>query len=300
LIAHLAAGQLGFLTAGANTVGGYLAGAAPVNGGKTAAAMFAEPLKAYVVLHAEPLLDVDQGAQALAALKSAQFAVALTPYATGAREWAHVMLPVSPFSETSGTFVNAQGLAQSFKGTVAPTGQTRPGWKVLRVLGNVLHLAGFDDESSESVRDAVMSGGVVGRLSNQIQGEISTSLVSQASSNGPTDGAVQTTSAGSAAIQLERVTDVPIFRTDAMVRRAQALQQAPASRAPVARMHADTLVQLGLAQGAQVLVKAATGQVVLAAEQDNTLALGAVRIAAGFEQTSALGGAFGQLSVERA
>jgi NADH-quinone oxidoreductase subunit G len=310
LIAQLAAGQLGFLTAGANTVGGYLASAVPTKGGKTAAAMFAEPLKAYVVLHAEPLLDVDQGAQALAALKAAQFAVALTPYATGARDWAHVMLPISPFTETSGTFVNAQGLAQSFKGTVAPRGQTRPGWKVLRVLGNVLHLAGFDDESSESVRDAVLSGGVAGRLSNQLQGEFSAlaagtaskagGSIGQASANGLTAVGASVTSTASAAVTLERVTDVPIFRTDAMVRRALALQESASSRAPVARMHATTLAQLGVVQGAQVLIKAAAGQVVLAAEQDNTLAAGAVRIAAGFEQTAALGGAFGQLSVERA
>jgi NADH-quinone oxidoreductase subunit G len=310
LIAQLASGQLGFLTAGANTVGGYLAGAVPTKGGKTAAAMFAEPLKAYVVLHAEPLLDVDQGAQAIAALKAAQFAVALTPYATGARDWAHVMLPISPFTETSGTFVNAQGLAQSFKGTVAPRGQTRPGWKVLRVLGNVLHLAGFDDESSESVRDTVLSGGVAGRLSNQLQGEFSALAAStaskaggsngQASANGLTAVSASATSTASAAVTLERVTDVPIFRTDAMVRRALALQESASSRAPVARMHATTLAQLGVVQGAQVLIKAAAGQVVLAAEQDNTLAAGAVRIAAGFEQTAALGGAFGQLSVERA
>jgi NADH-quinone oxidoreductase subunit G len=220
------------------------------------------------------------------------------------------MLPVSPFTETSGTFVNAQGLAQSFKGTVAPTGQTRPGWKVLRVLGNVLHLAGFDDESSESVRDAVMSAGVTGRLSNQLQGEFSAVAAGKASSdsgsqvsatsNGQMAATAQASSVGNAAMQLERVTDVPIFRTDAMVRRAQALQDSAASRAPVARMHASTLAQLGVAQGTQVLVRAATGQVVLAAEQDNTLAAGAVRIAAGFEQTVALGGAFGQLSVERA
>jgi NADH-quinone oxidoreductase subunit G len=310
LIAQLAAGQLGFLTAGANTVGGYLAGAVPVKGGKTAAAMFAEPLKAYVVLHAEPLLDVDQGAQAIAALKSAQFAVALTPFATGARDWAHVMLPISPFTEPSGTFVNAQGSAQSFKGTVTPRGQTRPGWKVLRVLGNVLHLAGFDDESSESVRDAVLSGGVTGRLSNQLQGEFNALAAGDASQVGVSGGQVPASdlpavlasaaSAASPGLALERVTDVPIFRTDAMVRRAPALQESASSRTPVARMHASTLAQLGVAQGTQVLVKAATGQVVLAAEQDNTLALGAVRIAAGFEQTAALGSAFGQLSVERA
>ncbi|MGN6658144.1 MAG: NADH-quinone oxidoreductase subunit NuoG, partial [Achromobacter mucicolens] len=143
-VADLSGGKFGFLTSGGNTVGGYLAGAIPGKGGKTAAAMLAEPLKAYIVLHAEPLLDADNGQQAIAALRGAQFAVALTPYRSAAAEWADVMLPVSPFTETSGTFVNAQGLAQSFKGTVTPFGQTRPGWKVLRVLGNVLHLAGFD------------------------------------------------------------------------------------------------------------------------------------------------------------
>ena len=198
-----------------------------------------------------------------------------------------MILPVSPFTETSGTFVNAQGLPQSFKGTVAPRGQTRPGWKVLRVLGNVLHLAGFDDESSESVRDAVLAGGLAGRLSNHVQGVAGVSVLAS-------------NQLGGAAGALERITDVPIFRTDAIVRRAPALQEAAASRTPVARMHADTLTQLGLAQGAQVRVQSSTGQVVLAAEQDNTLALGAVRIAAGFEQTAALGSAFGQLSVERA
>src|SRR3546814_12793779 len=79
------------------------------------------------------------------------------------------MLPVAPFTETSGTFVNAQGLPQSFKGTVAPLGQTRPAWKVLRVLGNVLQLQGFEDETSESVRDTALAGGVESRLSNDIK-----------------------------------------------------------------------------------------------------------------------------------
>ena len=280
LVSQLAGGKLGFLTAGANTVGGYLAGAVPVNGGKTAAAMLAEPLKAYIVLHAEPLLDADNGAQALAALKAAEFNVALTSYASTAKDWANVMLPVSPFTETSGTFVNAQGLPQSFKGTVTPHAQTRPAWKVLRVLGNVMHLAGFDDETSESVRDSVLSGDVQSRLSNQIQASVSVSA--------------QVVSG------LQRVTDVPIYRTDAMVRRAEALQASQASRAPVARMHAQTMAGLGIELGATVRVKSATGQVELIAEQDNTLAAGAVRIAAGFTQTAALGSAFGQLNVERA
>ncbi|MFD4839487.1 NADH-quinone oxidoreductase subunit NuoG [Achromobacter sp. NPDC058515] len=278
-VAELAGGRFGFLTSGGNTVGGYLAGAVPGKGGKTAAAMLAEPLKAYVVLHAEPLLDADNGQQAIAALRGAQFAVALTPYRSAAAEWADVMLPVSPFTETSGTFVNAQGLAQSFKGTVTPFGQTRPGWKVLRVLGNVLHLAGFDDETSESVRDAALAGGIEGRLSNDIKAPLGL---------------------GQAATGLERVADVPIYRTDAMVRRSEPLQAAPASKKPAAAMNGRTLTSLGLTAGVKVRVSGGQGAVELETVQDDAVADRAVRISAAFENTAALGGAFGQISVERA
>jgi NADH-quinone oxidoreductase subunit G len=278
-VAELAGGKFGFLTSGGNTVGGYLAGAIPGKGGKNAAAMLAEPLKAYVVLHAEPLLDADNGQQAIAALRGAQFAVALTPYRSAAAEWADVMLPVSPFTETSGTYVNAQGLAQSFKGTVTPFGQTRPGWKVLRVLGNVLHLAGFDDETSESVRDAVLAGGIEGRLSNEIKAPLGL---------------------GQAASGLERVADVPIYRTDAMVRRSEPLQAAPASKKPAAAMNGRTLTSLGLTAGVKVRVAGGQGAVELETVQDDAVADRAVRISAAFENTAALGGAFGQISVERA
>jgi len=278
-VADLAGGKFGFLTSGGNTVGGYLAGAVPGKGGKNAAAMLAEPLKAYVVLHAEPLLDADNGQQAIAALRGAQFAVALTPYRSAAAEWADVMLPVAPFTETSGTFVNAQGLAQSFKGTVAPFGQTRPAWKVLRVLGNVLHLAGFDDETSESVRDAALAGGIEGRLSNDIKAPLGL---------------------GQAVAGLERVADVPIYRSDAMVRRSEPLQAAPASKKPAARMNGGTLTSLGLTAGVKVRVTGGQGAVELETVQDDAVADRAVRISAAFENTAALGGAFGQLSVERA
>ncbi|WP_454689313.1 NADH-quinone oxidoreductase subunit NuoG [Achromobacter aloeverae] len=278
-IAELAGARLGFLTSGGNTVGGYLAGAVPGKGGKTAAAMLADPLKAYIVLHAEPLLDADNGPQAVAALRDAQFTVALTSYRSAAADWADVMLPVAPFTETSGTFINAQGLAQSFKGTVAPHGESRPGWKVLRVLGNVLHLPGFDDETSESVRDAALSGGIEGRLSNRIAAAVGM---------------------GQALSGLERVADVPIYRTDAIVRRSEPLQAAPASRAPAARMNGRTLAGLGLTAGVKVKVATAAGSVELETVQDDAVADRAVRVAAAFEKTAALGGAFGQISVERA
>ncbi|MEI2417200.1 NADH-quinone oxidoreductase subunit NuoG [Orrella sp. JC864] len=279
-LAQAVGARFGFLTAGGNTLGGYLAGAVPGQGGKPASAMLAEPLKAYIVLHAEPLLDADDGARAVQALREAQFTVALTSYRSAAADWADVMLPVSPFTETSGTFVNAQGLPQSFKGTVAPLGQTRPAWKVLRVLGNVLQLQGFDDESSESVRDAVLAGGIEVRLSNEIAAQVGLGQPAE-------DG-------------LERVADLPIYRSDAIVRRSDPLQATSAARLPGVRVNARTLQSLGLQAGQAVRVSKGQGSVELALVLDNSVADGAVRVSAGFEQTAALGSAYGQLTVERA
>src|SRR5690606_16547464 len=217
-LAKAARATLGFLTPGGNTMGGYLAGAIPGRGGLTAEQMLQQSLKAYLVVHAEPALDSDNGARALEVLKGAGFAVALTSFKSAAEEWADVMLPISPFTETSGTFVNAEGRAQSFKGVAAPFADTRPGWKVLRVLGNLFELQGFDDETSESIRDIVMVGGIEARLSNDI-------------ASAP--GLAASPSGG-----LERVTDVPIYRSDVLVRRSQPLQETAASQAPRAHMAA--------------------------------------------------------------
>ncbi|HHU95413.1 MAG TPA: NADH-quinone oxidoreductase subunit G [Alcaligenaceae bacterium] len=277
-LAKTLGGTLGFLTAGGNTVGGYLAGATPVRGGLTAEQMLAQSLRAYFVLNVEPGLDSDLGARAVETLKASTLAVALTPYQSAAQDWADVMLPIAPFTETSGTFVNAEGRAQSFKGIAAPVADSRPAWKVLRVLGNLFELEGFDEETSESVRDTVISSGVANRLSNEIKA--APALVAQVEG-------------------LERVADVPIYRTDSMVRRSEPLQQTPASALPTARMHADTLNQLQLVDGDQVRVRSAQGEVTLTAQLDNTIAANSVRVAAAFAETAALGSAFGQLTVER-
>ncbi|MGN5536543.1 NADH-quinone oxidoreductase subunit NuoG [Alcaligenes sp. Lyrl_28] len=278
-IAKASGAKLGFLTAGGNTVGGYLANAVPGKGGLTAEQMLAQTLRAYLVLNVEPALDSDLGERAVETLKSATFSVALTSYRSAAEQWADVMLPVSPFTETSGTFVNAEGRVQSFKGAAAPVGDTRPAWKVLRVLGNLFQLDGFDDETSESVRDSVMAAGVESRLSNQIN--LAASVLPEGSG-------------------LERVADVPIYRSDALVRRSAPLQQTPASAPPTARMAAATLAQLGLVDGDLVKVRSSQGEVSLPAQLDDTVALNSVRVATAFSETAALGSAFGQLTVERA
>jgi NADH-quinone oxidoreductase subunit G len=271
--------SFGYLTAGANTVGAYLAKAVPGPGGQSAAQMLTEALSAYIVLNLEPALDSSLGQTAVDTLKKARFVVALTPYKSAALDWAHVMLPIGPFTETSGTFVNAQGTAQSFKGTVSGFGQSRPGWKVLRVLGNLIGLPEFDEESSEAVRDLVLTGGVETRLSNRTAAALGRSK----------------TVAGS----LERVADVPIYRSDAIVRRAEALQAANASKAPVAKINPATLSKLGLDAGQTARIKTAQGEVTLVAQADKTLPIDCIRIPAGFADTAVLGAINNPLQVER-
>ncbi|WP_417251677.1 NADH-quinone oxidoreductase subunit NuoG [Castellaniella sp.] len=279
LIAQLAGGRFGFLTPGGNTVGGYLAGAVPANGGLDARAMLSgDPLKAYLVLHAEPRLDSDLGDQAVRALQGSAMAVAFTAFRSAAEDWADVMLPIAPFTETSGSFVNAEGRVQSFKGVAAPVGDTRPAWKILRVLGNLLGLAGFDDDTSESVRDTVMVGGLEGRLSNEIRHQPG---VRQASTS------------------IERVAELPIYRTDALVRRSQPLQEHVNSAPPQAAANAATLQSLGVTDGQPVTVRSAHGEIQLTAALDDTVADGAVRIAGAFEQTAALGMGSGAIQLEQ-
>ncbi len=152
-----AASRFGFLGEAANTVGGYLAGAVPfgASAGLDAAQMLAQPRKAYLVLGMPSRNSTAPiRRQALAALKAAESVVVLSSFKNrAALDYADCLLPIAPFTETSGTFVNTEGRVQSFNAVVKPLGETRPAWKVLRVLGNLLGLAGFEQDSSEAVRE---------------------------------------------------------------------------------------------------------------------------------------------------
>ncbi|HEU4372901.1 MAG TPA: molybdopterin-dependent oxidoreductase, partial [Telluria sp.] len=212
-IADATGAKLGVLTEAANTVGGYLAGA----NAKNAVEVFSVPKKAYVLLHAEPELDAANPQQARAALDAAEMVVAMSAFKHGL-DYADVLLPISPFSETSGTFVNCEGRAQSFNGTVKPLGDTRPAWKVLRVLGNLLGLTGFEYETSEAIRDEVFGKGV-------------TDLSSKLSNKG---SAALTAATFGTAGALERVTDVPIYFADAIARRSEPLLRTADAQAPLA------------------------------------------------------------------
>ena len=149
-IAAQTGASIGYLTEAANTVGAQLAGALPSGDGMDAGRMLAGKLKAVLLLNTEPEFDSAAGATAKASLNAAQMVVTLSPFKAN-MDFSDVLLPISPFTETPGTFVNAEGRIQSFHAVVKPLGETRPAWKVLRVLANLLELPGFDFESSQDV-----------------------------------------------------------------------------------------------------------------------------------------------------
>ena len=142
--------SVGYLTEAANTVGAQLAAALPGAKGLNAAQMLNGGLKAVLLLNNEPVFDSAAGAAASAALDKAEMVVSLSPFKAN-MAFSDVLLPIAPFTETSGTFINAEGRVQSFHAVVKPLGETRPAWKVLRVLANLLGVPGFDFESSQEV-----------------------------------------------------------------------------------------------------------------------------------------------------
>jgi NADH-quinone oxidoreductase subunit G len=161
-LAELCGASMGCITEGPNAAGAYLAGAvphrqpggAPLTPGLSARQMLESPLKAYVLFGGiEPANDLAIDPAALAA---AELVVAVTSHLPESlRDIAHVVLPIGTFAETSGTYVNAEGQWQSWAGASKLPGESRPGWKVLRVLANLLNLHGVDYNSSEEIRDAL-------------------------------------------------------------------------------------------------------------------------------------------------
>jgi NADH-quinone oxidoreductase subunit G len=187
----------GYLTEAANTVGAQWAKAQPQSGGLNAAQMLAGGLKAALLLNTEPVEDSAAGAKAVAALAAMQMVVTLSPFKTN-MAFSDVLLPIAPFTETSGSFVNAEGRLQSFHAVVKPLAETRPAWKVLRVLANMLGLPQLAFETSQDVLKQISVTPL--NLSNACGSEVRMA------------GAVDTPCVAS------------IYQLDSLVRRAPSLQ----------------------------------------------------------------------------
>jgi NADH-quinone oxidoreductase subunit G len=280
LVAQATGATLGFLPEAANSVGAHIAGALPQSGGMHAQAMLAEPRKAYVVMHAEPEFDFANAIAAREAMQQAELVVAMSPY-DHPKAFADVILPISPFTETAGSFVNCEGRLQEFQGVVRPFAETRPGWKVWRVLGSMLRLDGFTAESVADVRASVAGD------ANAIRGKLD-NATRVAIAKPRTDAA-----------PVERVADVPIYFADPLVRRSGPLQRTKDAQPPKARLHRVTLSSVGVAEGAQVKVKQGKGEAVLTAVVDPGVPPGVVRIAAAHASTCNLEGLSGPVSLEK-
>ena len=198
--------SVGYLGEAANTVGAQWAGAWPQAKGLDAGRMLAGGLKAALLLNNEPEFDSAAGARAALALGQAQMVVTLSPFKCNL-EFSDVLLPIAPFTETSGSFANAEGRIQSFHAVVKPLGETRPAWKVLRVLGNLLGLQGFDFETSQDVLA-------------KLQGSAAAFIPSERLDNRAAEGldlSVPAAEAGEPAV-------AAIYELDGLVRRAPSLQ----------------------------------------------------------------------------
>ncbi|MDT7517784.1 NADH-quinone oxidoreductase subunit NuoG [Rhodoferax sp. TBRC 17660] len=151
--------SIGYLTEAANTVGGYAVGALPTGDGFHAGQMLTGALKAAILVNVEPEFDTAVGAASMQGLMGAEMVVTLSPFKCNL-SFSDVLLPIAPFTETSGSFVNAEGRVQSFHAVVKPLGETRPAWKVLRVLGNLMSVQGMEFDSSQEVLASLESVGI--------------------------------------------------------------------------------------------------------------------------------------------
>jgi NADH-quinone oxidoreductase subunit G len=270
---------VGVLPDGANTVGAHLAGAVPKQG-LDARAMLAAPRKAYLLAGLEPELDCAPGAAR--ALAGAEFVVALAAYKNGILDQAHVILPIAPFTETGGTFVNMEGRVQTFNAVVKPLGESRPAWKVLRMLGTLLGLKGFEPETIEALRRSIAPD-----LQVWAKAGLGNAFAAPGAPGPKAAGAI------------ERIAEYPIYAGDPVVRRSMPLQKtADAQVVAAARFSAATFAALGLAPGQHVKVRQGGGEAVLPAAIDAAVPEGCVRVARGIPETAGLGE--GEVSIEKA
>ena len=288
-IAQLSGAALGYVDGAANSAGAWLTGMLPHRGpggqaldkpGVHAGEMFGKGLNAYLLLGLEPELDSCHGEAALTALNQAEFVVSLSAYHTPVMEsYADVLLPIAQFVENAGTYINCEGRAQTFSAVVKPRGEARPAWKILRVLGNVCDVDGFEYAELEEVSNAAMDA--CGPLEADTQGAWRA------------PEALSTVAKGT-----QRVTELPIYSSDALVRRAPALQQT-ADMLRVGGIHVNPalLKRLGKNEGDRISVRHNGGTVEMEIKGDPRVPENCALIYAGQAAHIPLGGWHGTIEL---
>ncbi len=271
---------LGFLGDGANWVGSFVAGVqACAHEGQGARSMLAGKAKATFVFGSEIDLDALEGQKLARRLIDSEFVVQASAFVGNAKQYADVLLPIAPTTETSGTFINISGVAQSFKATVRPAGETRPGWKVLRVMGNLLGLENFEYNSSEDVLKAFLPTAIESVLNNHVP--------EQTVSGVALDG------------NIELAAYAPIYDTDALVRRADSLRKTKAAKPSLVSISSATAQSLGVANGQEVKLTDSEGGSLSANIMVNDhIADNVVMVPMGRTETQGLRAVFGGVQLE--
>jgi len=279
-IAEQTGATLGFLPVGGNAVGASLVNA----NGAGIESILSGDRRAILLMNIEPNADLPNPEQARVALAKANTVIALSAYKSAdLLEMADVILPISTFTETVSTFVNVEGSAQTIQPAVKPLGDSRPAWKVLRVLGGLLNLDGFLYNMPEEVLAEALSENFCTKLSNQ---SIATGLTN--SNLAPLTG-------------LERLSDIGIYAGDQIVRRSSALQLTrDAKRGNQVGLGQGLFNELGLKEGDTVRVTQGAQSIDLPVTLEANLAQGAVRISAGTMASAQLGSMFGPVTVSKA
>ncbi|HEB82474.1 MAG TPA: NADH dehydrogenase (quinone) subunit G [Gammaproteobacteria bacterium] len=283
--------RLGYLSDGANAAGAWLAGAVPHRGaggqredivsGNNLAQITATPLAAALLLNIEPDTDAADASSLMASLDAADFVVSLSSYnSASVKQVADVMLPAAAFTESSGTYVNAEGYWQSFNAVVEAPGISRPAWKILRVLGNLCGVDGFDYVSSEDVKNEVRAACESLELSNAVANPATVEIK-------PVDG-------------LQRAADVPMYAADAIVRRAASLQQTVDAQTLCARINAAAATLLDLDEVSEVEVSQDGQSMTMPLVIDDSIPDHCVWVATAMEGNDSLGAAFAPISIEKA
>ena len=289
-IAELSGSSFGYLTEGSNSAGAWLAGAVPhrTAAGEASAStglnvrnMLDGSCKGMLLVGVEPELDAADSAQAQAAMEQTDIVVAVTPYASEAmKAYATVLLPSAPWAETSGTYVNVEGRWQSFTAVAKGQGESRPAWKILRVLGNLAEIAEFDGYmSSEDVRDALAE------------------KAAQLTSENNYEAGVASATPDS---EFWRIGEMPIYSVDMTVRRASSLQQTDDANQAVAMLNSADAEKLGLTDAPEVAIVQGDARVVLPLVIDDDIAPGCAWVPGGVPETVGLGASMGGIQVERA
>lgn len=292
-LAQLVNASIGYLTDGANSAGGWLAGAIPHrqaggtaihHQGLSAYEQFAKPRQAYILLNVEPEYDCANPKLATMALKQAKFVLALSLYRNPALEsCAHVIFPLSAFTETSGTYVNVTGEWQSFTGVAHSFGSSRPAWKILRVLGSFLDLEGFHYESSEDVKKEVKA--IIEKSTTPSFEKMDIPVLKKEKTSG-----------------FSRIGEIPIYAIDSLVRHAEPLQKTQTimeGDVSYARVNTDTANTLQLRDGDQITVKQGHAEIVMPIKVDSRIADDAVWIAGGILATAELGDLIGEIEIQK-